>query len=100
MQHIAYSALDFKNAAPNEASAKRGRPALRWNFLGLGAELHCRGQQPVAQFISELADLAPDLAHEIQLRLEAYTRIPTEVYQALGADRFTPFMISIDGGRK
>lgn len=99
MQQIAYFPPDFKHLTPNEASTKSS-PALRQSFLSLGAELHSRGKQPVAQFVSELADLAPDLADEIQLRLEAYTRIPTDVYQAIGADHFLNYLVSIPGGRK
>lgn len=71
----------------------------RREFLRLGAELFNRGQRPVAEFISELADLAPEIAAEIQVRLAAYTRIPTDIYEALGADRFVPYLIGIDGGQ-
>ena len=99
MHQLTHPQSNFKHDAPDEPGTKGG-PALRKTFLSLGAELHSRGPQPVAQFVSELVDLAPDLVHKIHLRLEAYTRIPADVYQALGADRFTSFMISIDGGRK
>lgn len=72
----------------------------RRQFLWLGSELFSRGRQPTAQIVSELADLAPEIADEIQLRLEAYCRIPAETYRATGADRFTPFLVSIPGGRR
>ena len=98
--HITQNQSNFNTPEPDRIVAKAGGASPRHEFLRLGAELYSRGQQPVAQFVSELAGLAPDLTHEIQLRLEAYTRIPAETYQALGADRFTPFMISIDGGRE
>lgn len=100
MLHLTHSALDFKHSNESDEVAAKDRPRLRQRFLSLGVELHHRGPRPVAEFVSELADLAPDLAAEVQARLEAYTRIPTNVYQALGADRFTPFMIAIDGGRR
>ena len=60
--------------------------ALRQRFLHLGAELHRRGARPVAEFISELADIPPEIADEIQVRLEIYCGIPAEAYLALGSD--------------
>ena len=100
MPHLTQLASNFNSDPAPQVEAATSDHALRRRFLSLGAELHSRGQQPVAQFVSELADLAPDLAEEIQLRLEAYTRIPIAIYQALGADRFSRFMVAIDGGQK
>ena len=91
---------DFNTVEPDKPAAKDGGATPRREFARLGVELHHRGPRPVAEFVSELADLAPDLAEEIKTRLEAYTNIPAETYQALGADRFTPFMVSMAGGRK
>ena len=95
--YLAQTNTDFKNGT--EPSAKSS-PSFRQEFLRLGAELHSRGQQPVAQFMNELAGLAPDLADEIRLRLLVYTKIPAAIYQALGADRFTPYIIAVEGGHK
>ncbi len=72
--------------------------ARRKRLLSLGVELHHRGSRPVGELISELADISPEVADEIQARLETYWRIPAEVYQALGADTFRPYLIGIEGG--
>lgn len=84
---------DEQRAAENEAVPSRRE------FLRLGAELHGRGQQLVAQFVSELADLPPDVVVEVQARLEAYTQIPAEVYRALGGDKFSSHLAVLDGRR-
>ena len=97
--YLTQTTQDFNAAGPNRPIAKDGGPTLRREFLQLGAELFNRGQRPVAEFVSELADLAPEVVAEIQVRLEAYCRIPAETYQALGADVFTPFLVGIPGGR-
>ncbi len=60
--------------------------ALRQRFQCLGAELHRRGARPVAEFITELADVPPEIADEIQARLEIYCGIPAEAYLAHGSD--------------
>lgn len=97
---LARTNQDIKNSSEAVEAGGIDAISLRQEFLRLGVELHHRGPRPVAEFVLELADLAPDIATEIQARLEAYTRIPASVYQALGGDAFAPFMISIDGGRK
>ena len=86
--------------SPKNFNADR-RPAEppRCEFLRLGAELHHRGQQPVSQFVSELADLPPDVVAEVWARLQAYTRIDAATYRAVGADTFSPFMVVLYGGR-
>ena len=53
-------------------------------FSNLGQDLPCRGWRATAEFIAELADLPPEIADEIQLRLETYCRIAAETYLALG----------------
>ena len=87
--------------SPKKFNADR-RPAEppRCEFLRLGAELHHRGQQPVSQFVSELADLPPDVVAEVRARLQAYRRIDAATYAALGGDVFTQYMIAIPGGCK
>lgn len=79
---------------------KNSAGAPRREFLRLGAELSNRGQQPVAQFMGELADLAPDVVTEIRIPLEAYLRIDAKTYRALGADTFRPYMVAVPGGKK
>lgn len=69
------------------------RLARRKRLLSLGVELHHRGSRPVGEFISELADISPEVADEIQARLETYCRIPAETYQALGGDTFSPYIL-------
>ena len=72
----------------------------RREFLRLGAELSNRGQRPVAEFVSELADLPPDVVVEVRARLEAYVRIPASVYRALGGNTFSPYLVGLPGGRR
>ena len=96
--HVLQLTPEFNTVEPDRPITNDGGSTLRREFARLGVELHHRGSRPVAEFISELADLAPELTEEIQTRLEAYTRIPANIYQALGADRFTPYMIAVDGG--
>ena len=87
-----YNGVDDHDAETEAVPSRR-------EFLRLGAELHGRGQQPVAQFVSELADLPPDVVVEVQARLEAYTQITAEVYRALGGDKFSSHLAVLDGGR-
>ena len=70
----------------NTAGLENSAGATRREFLHHGAELSNRGQQPVAQFVSELADLEPHVVAEIRARLEAYTRFDAATYAALGAE--------------
>lgn len=83
----------------NNADQRPAEPPRR-EFLRLGAELSSRGQQPVSQFVSELADLPPDVVAEVRARLQAYCHIDAATYAALGGDVFTRYMIAIPGGHK
>ena len=55
----------------NVSGQRSAEPSSRNEFLHLGAELCSRGQRPVAEFVSELADLAPEVVADIRSRLEA-----------------------------
>ena len=84
--------------SPDRHPVKEGE-ALRRDFLRFGAALYDRGPQPVAQFIAELAGLSPEVADEIRWRLEAYLRFPVDIYEALGGNRFVPYLVPIRGGK-
>ena len=98
--HVLQTQPDFNAAEPDGIVAKEGGISPRREFLRLGAELSNRGQQPVSQFVSELADLPPEVVAEVRARLQAYCRIDAATYAALGGDVFTRYMIAIPGGRK
>lgn len=80
------NAAGTANLAPPSDNFNSPNLARRQRLLHLGAELHRRGARPVAEFASELADVPPEIAGEIQARLETYCGIPAEAYLALGND--------------
>ena len=86
------------NSSRQHNPPKEGE-ALRKDFLHLGRELHRRGEFPTAQFCAEMATLAPDIAHEILTRLRDFTRISVGEYVAIGADKFTSYLVPLDGGK-
>ena len=46
-----------------------------------------------------MCDSAPDIRDEFILRLEHFTRLSPELYRATGADKFLPYLISLQGGK-
>ena len=95
---------EYKNAgatylAPPTENFNPPSLARRKRLLSLGVELHHRGSRPVGEFISELADISPEIADEILARLETYCRIDAATYAAVGADTFRPYIVALGGGR-
>lgn len=68
--------------------------ALRAKLLQLGRLLHQCGERPTAEIFAEAVTFPPDIRDELIRRLEDYTRLTPELYEATGADKFRPCLIS------
>ena len=75
--------------------------ALRRKLLQLGRLIHKCGEHPTAEIFAECVTLPPDVRDEMILRLEDFTRLSPELYEATGMARFNPrHLHSIEGGRR
>lgn len=64
----------------------------------LAVQLHERGPRGVAELIAGLVERHPDIRADVERELLAHVRIPAEVYREMGADRFAPYLIALEGG--
>lgn len=72
---------------------------LRKKLLQFGKLIHQCGERPTAEIFAECVTLPADVRDEMIQRLEDFTRLGPELYKATGADKFTPYLIGIDGGK-
>lgn len=93
-----FQSADTRNLVPLSENFNNTDRTLRARLLDLGRQLHHRGERPVAEFCAELSDL-PEV-YELIARLEDFCRMSPATYAAVGADRFTPFLVGIPGGRR
>lgn len=97
MFQITHSQSDFNSAAPYS----REDEAYRAKLLHLGRLIHKCGEKPTAELFSECVTLPPDVRDEMIRRLEDFTRLSPEMYEATGMARFNPRrLFSIEGGRR
>ena len=75
--------------------------AYRAKLLHLGRLIHKCGEKPTAELFAECVTLPPNVRDEIIARLEDFTRLGPEMYEATGMARFNPRrLFSIEGGRR
>jgi hypothetical protein len=80
------------NASSREADT-RANITSRLRFQRLVERLHALGPAPLGHFIRDLESGKP-----LQQTLEAYADLPADFIAALSGDRFTPYLLAIDGG--
>ena len=97
MLQITYPIPDF-NRFPQRSPEDE---ALRAKLLQLGRLIHQCGEKPTAEIFSECVTLPPDVRDGMIRRLEDFTRLSPEMYEATGMARFNPRrLFSIEGGRR
>ena len=85
----------------NDGQYNRENEALRAKLLCLGRLIHQCGEKPTAEIFAECVTLPPEIRDEMILRLEDFTRLSPEMYEATGMARFNPRrLFSIEGGRR
>ena len=70
----------------------------RAELLRLGRLIYRCGEKPTAEMFTECAHLPPDIRDELIRRLEDFTRLTPELYEATGMSRFNPRRLFGGGG--
>ncbi len=88
--HIADSSRKFN--IPESRSPED--EAYHAKLLQLGKLIHQCGERPTAEIFAECVTLPPDVRDEMIRRLEDFTRLSPELYEATGMARFNPRSLS------
>jgi len=90
-QHISTIHREHERPLPTAASELRRQRAVE--------QLHGLGARPTFEFVDEIVRANPQLAPDIDARLERYaTRLTPELLRATGGDRFAASPMRVVGG--